>query len=175
MTVWTSIEESTLRVGISGTGKSAELACRIIDAPGAVVVTSTASDLYELSEPLRRRRGPVWVFNPGAIGGLPSTLRWSPLIGCKDPHTATRRAIDLMGPTKPGTEGERWDIQGRRVLGVFLHAAALGGYRMRDVQAWVANPDAGCGRCRRRSTHGPCRSWPPFDYQPWMCTQLCWP
>jgi type IV secretory pathway TraG/TraD family ATPase VirD4 len=29
------------------------------------------------------------------------------------------------------------------VLGVFLHAAALGGYRMRDVQAWVANPDAG--------------------------------
>jgi hypothetical protein len=143
MTVWTSVEESTLRVGIPGTGKSAELACRIIDAPGAVVVTSTATDLYELTEPLRWRRGPVWVFNPGGIGGLASTLRWSPLVGCKDPHTAARRAIDLMGPTRAGTEGERWDIQGRRVLGVFLHAAALGGYRMRDVQAWVANPDAG--------------------------------
>jgi len=85
----------------------------------------------------------VWVFNPGGIGGLASTLRWSPLVGCKDPHTAARRAIDLMGPTRAGTEGERWDIQGRRVLGVFLHAAALGGHRMRDGQAWVANPDAG--------------------------------
>ncbi|NJC70842.1 type IV secretory system conjugative DNA transfer family protein [Planosporangium thailandense] len=141
--VWTSCEESTLRVGIPGTGKSAEMACRVIDAPGAVVVTSTAADLVELTEPLRRARGPIHLFNPGGIGGRPSTLRWSPLAGCRDPQTAARRAIDLMGPVKAGTEGERWDIQGRRVLGVLMHAAALGGYRMRDVQAWVANPDAG--------------------------------
>jgi type IV secretion system protein VirD4 len=141
-TVWTSGEESTLRVGIPGTGKTAELACRVIDAPGGAVVTSTAADLYELTAPLRARRGPVTVFNPAGLGGLASTLRWSPLTGCVDPAVATRRAADLMGPAgEPGSEGERWAVQGRRVLAVFLHAAALGKYQMRDVAAWVANPD----------------------------------
>lgn len=143
LTVWTSCEESTLRLGTPGTGKTAELACRVVDAPGGVVVTSTASDLYELTAPLRRGRGPVQVFNPSGIGGAASTLRWSPLSGCADPATAARRAVDLMGPGSGSPEGERWEIQGRRVLAVFLHAAALGGYRMRDVAFWVANPDAG--------------------------------
>lgn len=140
-TIWTSGEESTLRVGIPGTGKTAELACRVIDAPGGVVVTSTATDLYDLTAPLRRTRGPVYVFNPGGIGAVPTTLRWSPLAGCQDPAVAARRAADLMGPGSGSAEGERWDIQGRRVLAVLLHAAALGGYRLRDVAAWIANPD----------------------------------
>jgi type IV secretion system protein VirD4 len=141
-TVWTTVEESTLRVGIPGTGKTAELACRVIDAPGGVVVTSTAADLYEHTAALRARRGPVAVFNPAGIGGIPSTLRWSPLAGCTDPAVAARRAVDLMGPGTGSAEGERWDMQGRRVLAVLLHAAALGGHRLRDVAAWVANLDA---------------------------------
>ncbi|MFI7598411.1 type IV secretory system conjugative DNA transfer family protein [Actinoplanes sp. NPDC049681] len=141
-TVHTSGEESTLRIGIPGTGKTAELACRVIDAPGGVVVTSTATDLYELTVRLRRARGPVAVFNPGGLGAVASTLRWSPLDGCTDPATAARRAGDLMGPGTPGTEGARWEAQARRVLAVWLHAAALGGRRMSDVQAWIADPDA---------------------------------
>lgn len=142
LTVWTSGEESTLRVGIPGTGKTAELACRVIDAPGGVVVTSTATDLYELTAPLRIGRGPVAVFNPSGLGGVTSTLRWSPLAGCTDPATAARRATDMMGPAgDPGSEGERWAVQGRRALAVLLHAAALAGLRMRDVAAWIANPD----------------------------------
>jgi type IV secretion system protein VirD4 len=139
--VWTSHEESTVRVGSPGTGKTAELACRVVDAPGGVVVTSTAADLYELTALLRRGRGPVWVFNPGGLGAVASTLRWQPLSGCTDPDTASRRATDLMGPPCESAEGERWDVHGRRVLAVLLHAAALGGYRMRDVGAWVAAPD----------------------------------
>jgi type IV secretory pathway TraG/TraD family ATPase VirD4 len=142
-TVWTSGEESTLRIGIPGTGKTAELACRVIDAPGGVVVTTTATDLYELTAPLRRERGPVAVFNPGGIGAVASTLRWSPLSGCTDPATATRRAADLIGPGSGSEEGRRWEVQGRRTLAVLLHAAAVGGYRMAEVAGWVANPDAG--------------------------------
>ncbi|WP_033345599.1 type IV secretory system conjugative DNA transfer family protein [Catenuloplanes japonicus] len=140
--VHTSVEESTLRIGIPGTGKTAELACRVLDAPGGAVVTSTATDLYDLTAPVRRKRGPVTVFNPAALGGLASTLRWSPLTGCTDPATAARRATDLVGPQKEGSEGERWAVNGRRVLAVLLHAAALGGYRMSDVAAWIASPDA---------------------------------
>ena len=137
-TVWTSCEESTLRVGIPGTGKTAELACRVIDAPGGALVTSTATDLYELTH--RLRRGPVTVFNPGGLGGVESTLRWSPLDGCDDPVTATRRAADLIGPGG-NDEAERWNVHARRTMAIFLHAAALGGHRMRDVAGWVANPD----------------------------------
>ncbi|WP_432838903.1 type IV secretory system conjugative DNA transfer family protein [Dactylosporangium sp. CA-092794] len=144
-TVWTSCEESTLRIGIPGTGKTAELACRVIDAPGGALVASTAADLYELTAQLRARRGPVTVFNPGGIGGVASTLRWSPLAGCGDPATAARRAADLIGPTG-SEEGERWNIHARRALSVFLHAAALGGYRIRDIQRWVANPDGAGGQ-----------------------------
>ncbi|GIF02348.1 type IV secretory system conjugative DNA transfer family protein [Paractinoplanes rishiriensis] len=141
-TVWTSGEESTLRIGIPGTGKTAELANRVIDAPGGVVTTSTATDLHDLTAPSRRGRGPVQVFNPGGLGGRASTLRWSPLSGCTDPATAARRAADLIGPLDThGAEGARWAAQARRVLAVWLHAAALGGYRMADVQAWCADPD----------------------------------
>lgn len=142
-TVWTSGQESTLRIGIPGTGKTAELACRVLDAPGGVVVTSTATDLYQLTAPLRAKRGPVQVFNPGSLGGVASTLRWSPLSGCADPVVAARRANDLMGPTSESAEGARWEEQGRRVLAVLLHAAALGGHRLADVHAWIADPDRG--------------------------------
>ncbi|RSM59467.1 type IV secretion system protein VirD4 [Actinoplanes sp. ATCC 53533] len=141
-TVWTSGEESTLRIGIPGTGKTAELANRVIDAPGGVVITSTATDLFDLTAPLRRKAGPVQVFNPGGLGGLTSSLRWSPLSGCTDPATAARRATDLIGPIDgQGAEGARWAAQARRVLAVWLHAAALGDYRMAEVQAWCADPD----------------------------------
>lgn len=144
--VWTSNEESTLRIGIPGVGKTAELACRVIDAPGGAVVTTTAVDLFELTAPLRAAHGPVAVFNPGGIGGVASTLRWSPLSGCQDPATATRRAADLIGPGSGSDEGKRWEVQGRRTLALLLHAAALGGYRMQDVAGWVANPDGAAER-----------------------------
>lgn len=141
-TVWTSGQESTLRIGIPGTGKTAELACRVLDAPGGVVVTSTATDLYELTADARARRGPVQVFNPAGIGAVESTLRWSPLSGCADPEVARRRAADLMGPPgEPGSEAERWASQARHLLKVLLHAAALGGFRLADVHAWVSRPD----------------------------------
>src|SRR5439155_16080136 len=103
-TVWTTGEESTLRVGIPGTGKTAELACRVADAPGGVVVTSTASDLYELTAPICRTRGPVSGCNRGGIGAVAITLRWSPLAGCTDPAVAAQRATDLRGPGSGSTE-----------------------------------------------------------------------
>ena len=140
--VWTTCEQSTLRIGIPGTGKTAELACPVIDAPGGVLVTSTATDLYDLTARSRARRGPVYMFNPAGIGGegLRSNLRWSPLSGCTDPAVAARRAADLVGPPSESAEGARWEEQGRRVLSVFLHAAALGGHRMADVHAWTSDP-----------------------------------
>jgi len=141
--VWSSIEDVLCVFGGPRTGKTGYLAGRVIDAPGAVLVTSTRTDLHELTATLRARRGPVFVFNAVGLGGLASTITFDPLTGCTDPVTAAERATDLLAAVSaPGGGGERefWAAQARRVLAALLHAAALGGLSMRSVLEWVADP-----------------------------------
>ncbi|MDD7966127.1 type IV secretory system conjugative DNA transfer family protein [Actinomycetospora lemnae] len=142
--VWSSVEDVTLVFGGPRTGKTGWLAGRVLDAPGAAVVTSTRTDLLELCAPIRQRnRGPVFVFNPVGLGGLRSTISFDPLTGCTDPVTAMERATDMVAATSRASHGdaERWDAQARRVLAALLHAAALGRGSMRDVLGWVADND----------------------------------
>ena len=151
--VWSPIEDVTLRIGGPRTGKTGELAGRILDAQGAVIATSTRTDLVELTGPLRAERGPVGVFNPSGLAGFPSTVTFDPLSGCRKPKTATERAADLLaGVATPGQAGgdrDFWAGQARRVLAALLHAAALGGLSMRDVLVWVADPDAASTEVQR--------------------------
>jgi type IV secretory pathway TraG/TraD family ATPase VirD4 len=142
--VWASIEDVVLIFGGPRTGKTGWLAGRVIDAPGAAVVTSTRTDLLELCGPLRERRGPVHVFNAVGLGGHATTLAFDPLVGCADPVTAVERATDMVAAVSRGSstgDAERWDGQARRVLAALLHAAALGGESMWRVLAWVADND----------------------------------
>ena len=142
--VWSSIEDVTLTFGGPRTGKSGWLAGRVIDAPGAVLVTSTRTDLHALTAGLRGRRGPVYVFNAVGLGDLASTVTFDPLTGCADPVAAAERAADLLaagGTAGGGGDRAFWDSQARRVLAALLHAAALGGLRMATVLEWVANPE----------------------------------
>jgi hypothetical protein len=140
--VWSPVEDVTLRLGGPRTGKSGELACRILDAPGAVLATSTRTDLVSLTGGLRARRGPVHVFNPSGLGQLASTVKFSPLIGCRDPRVAADRAADLVGATS-GSQGngdrEWWAGQARDVLTVLMHAAALVDQSMNTVAGWIAD------------------------------------
>jgi len=148
MKVYASIEDVVLAFGGPRVGKTGWLAGAILDAPGAVLTTSTRLDLHELTAGLRARGDrPVRVFNPAGLGGLNSTVTFDPLHGCTDPVTATERAEDMI----PAAEGdaERWDAQARRVLAVLLHAAALlqeaapsGGVTASLVAEWVADPVA---------------------------------
>lgn len=142
--IWSTVEDVTLRVGGPRTGKTGELGCRVLDAPGAVIATSTRTDLYELTGPVREQLGPVHVFNPSGVGDLSSSITFDPLAGCQVPKVAMTRAADLLsGVSAPGGHGERefWEGQARRALAALMHAAALGGKSMRDVQTWVADPD----------------------------------
>ena len=141
--VWSSVEDVLLIFGGPRTGKTGYLAGRIIDAPGAVLVTSTRTDLHDLTAGLRARRSPVLAFNAVGLGDLPSTVTFDPLCGCADPVTAAERATDLIAAGSHGDGGDReyWDAQARRVLAALLHAAALGALHMRDVLRWVAAPD----------------------------------
>ena len=127
------------------THNTAWLAGRVVDHPGGVVVTSTRRDLYEMTRRFRAATGPVLVFNPTGVGDLPSTVRFDPLTGCKDPVTAQARAADMVSAVSNGGSGDRefWDAQARRALGAFLHAAALGNLTMADVLRWVSDPEGG--------------------------------
>ncbi|MBI4936316.1 MAG: type IV secretory system conjugative DNA transfer family protein [Actinobacteria bacterium] len=140
-TVWSSCEEVTLRIGGPRSGKSASMACHALDAPGSLLVTSSRTDLLNATRGVRSRKGRVDVFNPTDLGGLGSTVRWTPLAGCDDYATAQRRAADLIPPS-PSAEGERWDVQARGLLATLMHAAALSGETMRTVLGWISPADA---------------------------------
>ncbi|MFF4598118.1 type IV secretory system conjugative DNA transfer family protein [Amycolatopsis sp. NPDC001319] len=139
--IWSPVEDVTLRVGGPRTGKTGELAGRILDAPGAVIATSTRTDLIDLTAAVRRGRGPVYVFNPSGLGKLASTITFDPLAGCSSPVTATHRASDLLPAAGGDSEREYWVSQASRALAALLHAAALGELTMRDVLGWVADPE----------------------------------
>ena len=141
--VWAPIEEVIAQYGRPRRGKTGQLIHWLLDAPGAVLATSTKVDLYHLTQGLRSARGPVYVFNPTAIGDLPTTIAFDPLFECSNAERAEERAIDLIsgGSASSSEDSKRWDNQAQRVLTGLLHAAALGGYSMTDVLTWVANPD----------------------------------
>ena len=100
--VWASVEDSILLLGPPRSGKGLHVVINaILDAPGAVVTTSTRPDNLTATLKARARDGrPVGVFDPQHLAeGVPAGLRWSPVRGCEDPLTAMIRATGLAAST----------------------------------------------------------------------------
>jgi type IV secretory pathway TraG/TraD family ATPase VirD4 len=151
----------TLRFGGPRTGKTGEIACRILDAPGAVIATTTRDDLVKLTAPVRSSHSPILVFNPSGFANIPTTLMFNPVAGCEVITVAAHRASDLLaGSSGPGEGGDRewWAEQAERVLRCLMHAAALGEGSMHDVLAWVADPDQGAAQVRKLLRRSPVRA-----------------
>src|SRR5207253_11056826 len=65
---WASVEDSRIDVGPPRSGKGLhQIIGAIIDAPGAVVTTSTRPDNLAATFELRREIGPVAVFDPQGL------------------------------------------------------------------------------------------------------------
>ncbi|HEV3294205.1 MAG TPA: TraM recognition domain-containing protein, partial [Streptosporangiaceae bacterium] len=113
--------------------------------PGPVIATTTKADIFALTHAVRAELGPVHVFNPQHIGGVPSTFRWSPVDGCQDPATAIRRADAFaFAVAQKGVEDATfWSAKASDYLRGYFCAAALAGYDLRTVAEWVtgAHPD----------------------------------
>jgi type IV secretory pathway TraG/TraD family ATPase VirD4 len=137
------LEEHLLVMAPPRTYKTAFLADVILRYPGPVIATTTKPDIYGLTSAVRVQRGPVHVFNPQAIGGVPSTFCWSPVDGCEDPATAIRRADAFaFAVSQKGVEdGTFWSAKASDYLRGYFHAAALAGYDLRAVAAWVSGAD----------------------------------
>jgi len=133
------VEEHALVMAPPRTGKTGLLARLILHYPGPVVSTTTKADVFELTSGTRAGRGPVHVFNPQHIGGVPSTFRWNPIDGCEDEAVAIRRADGFANAVSMnGTEDASfWSSKASSYLRGLFHAAALAGGDMRLVVAWA--------------------------------------
>lgn len=147
--VWASVEDSILLIGPPRSGKGLHIVINaILDAPGAVVTTSTRPDNLTATLHARQRHGgPVAVFDPQHLAeGIPAGLRWSPVRGCHDPLTAMIRANGLAAATglsAGGVEsGGFWEGKTRTALQSLLHAAALDGRPPAELFRWTLDPAA---------------------------------
>jgi type IV secretion system protein VirD4 len=150
------LEEHLLILAPPRTFKTALLADMILRYPGPVVSTTTKHDVFELTSGVRAdclplgffRRvfrgyrsaaGPIAVFNPQLIGGVPCTFRWNPIRGCEDPATAIRRADAFAySVSMQGTEdGSFWSQKASSNLRSIFYAAALIGGDFRLVLRWA--------------------------------------
>jgi type IV secretion system protein VirD4 len=136
---WASLEDSMVLLGPPRSGKGLHTVIPLIlDAPGAVITTSTRPDNLVVTMKARSRVGPVAVFDPQRLApGLPATTKWSPVRGCENPQTALIRAKALGHGSAGGTEnGNFWEQQTFTALRCLLHAAAVGGKTALDLYRW---------------------------------------
>lgn len=141
-TLYVQHEDSMWVFAPQRSGKTLFLAVGIVlDAPGAVIATSTKNDLPLLTGVARQRKGDVSVFDLQDISGWPNKVRWNVITGCQDPDEALARAKAWAGAQPMGNvkNGDFFNSKASAVLGRFLHAAALGGKSIEDVVRWSNN------------------------------------
>ena len=137
------LEEHLLVMAPPRTYKTAFLGDVILRYPGPVIATTTKADIYRLTSAVRAQRGRVHVFNPQYIGGVASTFCWDAVEGCEDPATAIRRAdaFAFAVSQKGVEEGTFWSAKASDYLRGYFHAAAVAGYDLRAVAAWVSGAE----------------------------------
>ncbi|MGN7860057.1 type IV secretory system conjugative DNA transfer family protein [Microbacterium sp. 22303] len=155
--VWATIEDSILLIGPPRSGKGLHIVINaILDAPGAVITTSTRPDNLTATLRARQRVGPVAVFDPQRLApGVPTGMRWSIVRGCQDPLTAMIRAKGLA--TATGFRGVQdagfWEGKTTAALQALLHAAALDGREAMTLYQWALNPTLAADAVRVLSTN----------------------
>lgn len=143
--VWSNVRDSMVLLGPPGSGKGLHtIIPMILDAPGAVMTTSTRPDNLTVTLAARANLGPVAVFDPqGLADGVPSSTRWSPIRGCESPQMAMIRAKALSADPGEGVEnGGFWGQQAYTVVRCLLHAAALGKREPEELFRWSLSPVA---------------------------------
>ena len=137
-------ESSVLVVGPPRSGKTSSVVIpNVLDAPAAVVSTSTKADVLEVTAFRRHVLGNCFVFDPSGATTVPAgtyALRWSPVVGCDSFEAAVAMAHALGAAARPGSslsESAHWVERAESLLAPLLFAANLGGRDMATVCRWV--------------------------------------
>ena len=142
LSCWASVEDSVLVLGPPRSGKGLHLVVpMVLDAPGAVVTTSTRPDNLAITLQARSGRGPVMVFDPQGLAGPPAhapVLHWSLTRGCEAGQVAMARAEALVPSAgSAGVENSNfWRAQALSATRCLLHAAALDARPPADLYRW---------------------------------------
>ncbi|ALL79972.1 hypothetical protein AD006_32690 (plasmid) [Pseudonocardia sp. EC080610-09] len=153
--LWAPLETTTGTLAPTQTGKSRRwLAPLCLEAPGALLCSSTKPDLLMLTALTRSRRtmpGPILVLDLTGTINWPAKLRWSPLRGCDDDTKAWDRARILVEASATAVEtgdgrGSGNDRVFRQravgVVGAYLLAAALSGAGITRLAIWATDREA---------------------------------
>lgn len=136
-------EDSTLVVAPPRMGKTMFLAVgRVLDAPGAVLATSTRADLLQVVAGPRQKKGKVYAFDVDGISGWPEQVRWNPIVGSENIEVAKRRGDAWAGAQPIGHDAKNegfFNSKAGHVLSRLLFTAAIGGKTMHDVVEWSNN------------------------------------
>ncbi|MFE9387163.1 hypothetical protein ACFYMO_28650 [Streptomyces sp. NPDC007025] len=121
-----------------GTPAEEDPVTRILEAPGAVLVSAGTPELWNATRTARAKLGPVHVFDPTHACDTPDRLRWSPHHGCADRATAASRATALLAPLRsPRPIDATTHTTAETLLRCWLHAAALEKRSFREVHRWA--------------------------------------
>ena len=142
------------------TGKTTAYAIpAIMDAPGAVIVTSNKRDIVDATRALRETTpgetnpsetasgesggARAWVFDPQGVAGAGPGWWWNPLSYVTDVRTARKLAAAWTNASRePGARIDAYfDAAGVELLAQMLLAAAAAGTSVAQVFSWLADPD----------------------------------
>lgn len=124
------------------TGKTTSRAIpAILEAPGAVLVTSNKRDVVDATRLPREAAGDVWVFDPQNVAGEDPGWWWDPLSYVTDVDRATRMASVFAAYSRdPGAKTDSYfDPEGEALLSWMLLAAAEANEPITTVYRWLSD------------------------------------
>jgi type IV secretory pathway TraG/TraD family ATPase VirD4 len=141
--LYSNFENVLLMIAGTRSGKTSAYAIpTILDAPGAVVVTSNKNDVVEVTRGVRARVGSTWVFDPQGIVGEPVSWWWDPLAAVTSLVAAEQLADHFAEDARhPEAGGDAFfDPAGRALLAQLLLAAAVDRRPITQVHTWLTDP-----------------------------------
>ncbi|MGW1807156.1 type IV secretory system conjugative DNA transfer family protein [Streptomyces sp. NPDC002078] len=125
------------------TGKTTSRAIpAILDAPGAVLVTSNKRDIVDATRLARNEAGQVWIFDPQRVAEEPATWWWNPLSYVTDIEKAVKLASVFAAYSKePDAKTDAFfDPEGQALLSFLILAATEAKQPITKLYSWVSDP-----------------------------------
>lgn len=142
--IYGSWEDMQVDIWGPRTGKTTARAIpAILEAPGAVLVTSNKRDVVDATRDPRARKGEIWIFDPqGVAGEEPTEWWWNPLSYVTNEVQASKLAEHFASSSRdPGARTDAFfDPAAQDLLSGLLLAASLDHRSITDVYRWLTRP-----------------------------------